>query len=156
LFFAESVMKSMVPAMRILPAVFFLAACAGVPTGRTTALHQAADTGDLGVVENLIVEESAVDARDETGRTALHRAAMAGDMMVTAALLDAGADPNLTDREGKTPLHYAVLTDKPDLVAMILGAEANPMIEDKKGISPLALAESEGSEEVRQTVKSSM
>jgi uncharacterized protein len=155
LFLAESVMKSMVPAMRILPAVFFLAACAGVPTGRTTALHQAADTGDLGVIESLIVE-SEVDARDEMGRTALHRAAMAGDMMVIATLLDAGADPNLPDRQGKTPLHYAVLADNPDLVAMILGADADPMIEDKKGVTPLALAESEGSEDVRQTVRSSM
>ena len=130
--------------------------CAGVPTGRSTALHDAAGRGDVAALQDLLSEESKVDARDEEGRTALHRAAMAGDVLAAAALLDAGADPDLTDREGRSPLHYAVLACDSDLVAMILGAEARSDIRDDADEDPLDLARRTGCDAAVDTILSSI
>ena len=136
--------------------VIFLISCAGVPRGRTTALHEAADDGDIREIKILISEESDVDARDEEGRTALHHAAMTGDILVVAALLNAGADPDLPDVDGRVSLHYAVLICNPDLAAMLLGADADPSLVDNYDETPLDLAIRSGCEEVEQTIESSM
>ncbi len=136
--------------------IMFLGSCAAAPRGRTTALHEAADEGDIREIEELISEKSDVDARDEEGRTALHYAAIAGDILVTAALLNAGADPNLPDRDGRVPLHFAVLSCNPDLTAMLLGADADPAVNDKDEETPLELAVRSGCEEAEQTIRSSL
>ncbi|MCK5736247.1 MAG: ankyrin repeat domain-containing protein [Spirochaetaceae bacterium] len=150
-------MKPAVPVFfYITVIIFFLFSCAGVPRGRTTALHDAADTGDIRIIEELISEDSNVDIRDEEGRTALHHAAIAGDILVTAALLNAGADPDLPDKTGRVPLHYAVLSCNPDLTAMLLGADANPFIADKDEETALDIAISIGCEEVEHTINSSL
>lgn len=143
-----------------IPYIVFLSlvlgSCAGAPKGQVTALYEAADSGDLQVVEELISEVSDVDARDKDGRTALHHAAIAGDILVTAALLNAGANPDIRDKSGRVPLHYAVLSCKPDLAAMLLAADADPFIEDRKEQTPLDLAGEKGCEEVAQTIESSL
>jgi len=136
--------------------LLFPGSCAGTPKGQITALHEAADSGDILVVEELISKVPNVDARDKEGRTALHHAAMAGDIPVTAALLNAGADPDIQDKSGRVPLHYAVLSCKPDLAAMLLAAEADPFIVDRNEQTPLDLAVERGCEVVAQTIKSSL
>jgi len=136
--------------------VLFLGSCAGAPSGGVTTLHEAADKGDIRVVEELISEDSDVDSRDKEGRTALHHAAISGDILITAALLNAGANPDIQDKSGRVPLHYAVLSCNPDLAAMLLAAEADPFIADKNDETPLNLADENGCEEVAQTINSSM
>jgi len=150
-------MKSVaVSLLHTLLFILLLSSCAGVPNGRTTAMHDAADTGDLRVIEELISEDSNVDAMDKDGRTALHHAAIAGNVLVTAALLNAGADPDLQDKSGRVPLHYAVLSCNTDLVAMLLAADADPFTADKNKETPMNLAENIACEEVEQTINSSL
>ena len=128
--------------------------CAGVPRGRTTELHAAANTGDLAVLDDLLVDEKDVDARDESGKTALHHASIAGDVPFCGALLNAGADPNLPDVDGRTSLHYAVLSRDPDLVAMLLAADADAGLLDDDDRSPTDLAAESGYEDVRDVIES--
>ncbi len=140
----------------ILGTFLILGACASVPRGRTAAIHEAADSGDLQTLKAILADNSKVDARDETGRTALHHAADGADILAAAALLDAGADPNLRDVSGRSPLHYAALSCSPDMAAMLLGAGADAAIVDKKDISALDLAIETECEEVAQTITSSL
>src|SRR5688572_19193455 len=59
-----------------------------------TALHVAAETGQLEIARLLLEAKAAVDARTRIGGyTALHLAAGRGHTSVVSALLAAGADP---------------------------------------------------------------
>ena len=153
---AEAEMTPRVPTTVLAVSCFLLiASCAGIPRGRTTALHEATDRGDIQALRDMLADTTRVDSRDESGRTALHHAALSGDILVVAALLDAGANPNLQDISGRVPLHYAVLVCSADLAAMLLGAGADTAISDKKDISPLELARETDCEEVVETITSS-
>ena len=82
----------------------------------STALHQAAERGDVGAVEKLVSEGVDVNVRDEGGATPLHAAAFAGHRDVIRLLIKKGADINLEDNDGDTPLGFA----KDDATAALL------------------------------------
>ena len=81
---------------------------AQLPYGRT-ALHQAAEVGDLAAAESLIRGGAQVDARDEFGNTPLLRAVFqsreGGEMI--AMLRQHGADPLAANHSGVTPTSLA-------------------------------------------------
>ena len=74
-----------------------------------TALHLAAQEGNLEIVKVLIVAKANVEAKSRIGAyTPLHLAAGAGQTLVVRALLAAGASPSeVTSTTGVTPLHLA-------------------------------------------------
>jgi ankyrin repeat protein len=68
------------------------------------ALRQAASSGDVAQVHELLASAASPDAADVEGWTALHWAC--GQADVATVLLDAGASVDARDRHGKTTLHW--------------------------------------------------
>ena len=94
-----------------------------------TALHWAAERGDLRVAEVLIAAGASVEAGTRIGHyTPLHIAAKAGWPEVVAALIEAGVDVNVaTTNSGATPLHLAASAGSADVIRLLVqhGADVN-------------------------------
>ena len=94
-----------------------------------TALHWAAERGDLRVAEVLIAAGASVEAGTRIGRyTPLHIAAKAGRPEVVAALIEAGVDVNVaTTNSGATPLYLAARAGSADAIRLLVqhGADLN-------------------------------
>jgi len=105
-----------------------------------TALHRAAEQGDIATLERRLAAGDLVDARDERGLTPLHRAAISGQLKAAALLLDRGADPNARAEGEMTPLHFAAMLAHPDLAAMLTRRGARTDIRNASGMMPLHLA----------------
>ena len=74
------------------------------PKNGHRALHQAAEAGQLEVIEIVLDAGAAVDARDGDGTTALMRAAVTASVPAGRRLLEAGAAVNARSPEGETAL----------------------------------------------------
>src|SRR3954447_5240410 len=92
-----------------------------------TALHFAAERGDVAMTEMLVYAGANVAAVTRIGQyTPLHVACRAGNAAVAKMLLDAGANVAArTTTSGVTPLHLAAASGNGGLVALLLdrGAE---------------------------------
>lgn len=77
----------------------------------SSALHEAAKAGHLGVVQELVGRSASVDSVNRSGCTALHWAALCKDKQraldVAMYLLKAGAGVNANSEKKDTPLHFA-------------------------------------------------
>jgi ankyrin repeat protein len=113
-----------------------------------TALHIAAETGQLEITRLLLDAKAAVDARSRLGGyTPLHLAARSGQTAVTRALLDAGADPKIaTTNSGATPLHLAAkaLNGEAAVRALLEAGAPVDALESSAGQTPLMFAASFG------------
>jgi hypothetical protein len=105
-----------------------------------TALHRAAERGDVATLEQRLAAGDLVDVRDDRGLTSLHRAAIAGQLKAAALLLDRGADPNARAEGEMTPLHYAAMLAHPELAALLARRGARTDIRNASGLMPLHLA----------------
>lgn len=138
-------------------------------TGRT-ALMEAAESGNVRIVEALLDAGAEISEEDRTGATAVRLAAAAGRDGALAALLarhpDApaeataalswaarrghsaavrllhreGADLEARSRSGDTPLILAVAEGKEQVVATLLDLGADPSAPGRYGVTPLAVA----------------
>jgi ankyrin repeat protein len=94
-----------------------------------SALHYAAERGDVEMTEMLVYAGANVGATTRIGQyTPLHLASQAGSATVVQALLKAGANVAArTTTTGVTPLHLAAATGNADVVKILLdkGADAN-------------------------------
>lgn len=110
-----------------------------------TALHWAAENGDLAIAEMLIYAGINIDAGTRIGHyTPLHIASRAGDTDIVQALLDAGANADArTTNSGVMPIHLAAASGNPTAVTALLesGADVNAR-EDAWGQTPLIFAAS--------------
>ncbi|EQC31831.1 TKL protein kinase [Saprolegnia diclina VS20] len=104
-----------------------------------SAVHLAADTNQLDVLNALISAGAALDALDTYGSTPLHMAAMHGHLPLVIALVTAGADINLRDARGATALMRALFGSHVPTAKLLLDAGAN-VNDDAWGESPLFLA----------------
>ncbi len=108
-----------------------------------TALHWAAEHGDLDILEMLIAAGAHVRAVTRIGSyTPLHLASRAGNASVAEALLQAGSDANAkTTTGGSASLHFAAASGAAQTVAILLehGADVNAK-EAKWGQTPLIYA----------------
>ena len=109
-----------------------------------TALHWAADRGDLAMVNLLLQSKAGVKAVTRVGTyTALHIAAKGGHGDVIAALLKAGADANALTETGAAALHFASGAGTTDGVAALLDKGADPNMREREwGQTPLVFAAS--------------
>ncbi len=110
-----------------------------------TALHWAADRGDLELTNMLIYAGSNLEAGTRIGHyTPLHIASRNGHANVVNVLLAANADANArTSNSGVLPIHLAAASGSADATAALLGAGANAnALETAWGQTPLVFAAS--------------
>lgn len=119
---------------------------AATPTGET-ALHAAAQAGDLALVRQLLAA-GAKPAANRYGVTPLAVACERGHAELAGLLLAAGADANAPMRDGRTPLMVAAQTGRAALVELLLarGAQADAR-EPELGQTALMWAAAEGHRE---------
>jgi uncharacterized protein len=94
-----------------------------------SALHYAAERGDVEMTEMLVYAGANVGATTRIGQyTPLHLASQSGSAAVVQALVKSGASVSArTTTTGVTPLHLAAATGNADIVKILLdhGADAN-------------------------------
>ena len=116
------------------------------------SLWQAADTGALQHVLDLLAEGTAIDARNEAGNSALHLATFRGRLPVVVALLKHGADVNLEDKGGFAALDWAAANGFDAVAAKLINAGADVDSRDLLGNTPLSWAAANGHLEVIDTL----
>jgi ankyrin repeat protein len=137
---ANAVMRGDMAALRALLAT---KTDVNVPQGDgMTALHWAADRGDVTMAQMLIKSGAKLTATTRVGNyTPLHVAAQQGRAGVVKILLAAGADPNARTIGGSTALHYAATSSSADAVSELLAAKADPNAREFEwGQTPLMYA----------------
>ena len=75
--------------------------------GPPDEFYRAAQSGDLGILRNVLDNNIDVNARDTRGRTALILAIQYGHVAAVKMLLAHGANASATDSHGVTPLAAA-------------------------------------------------
>jgi|GEM_PF-5836038 len=120
------------------------------PQGET-ALHLAAEKGDLATIKHLLKNKRVdVNIQDRNGNTALHRATANGHREVVLALLsNEKVDPGLKNAQGDTALHLAVRRKHPEIARKLLeDNRLDPNQKNNEGETPLHLAtEAKGNSE---------
>ena len=111
-----------------------------------TALHWAADRGDLEITNLLIYAGANLEAGTRIGNYApLHLASQAGSALVVAALLEAGSnvDPATTTL-GVQPIHLGAESGNPEVIRTLVqhGADVDAR-EESWGHTPLIFAASQ-------------
>ena len=107
-----------------------------------TALHWAAENGDIAMVEVLLSAGANFNSTTRLGSYApLHLASKMGHGEVIRTLLGNGQDPNIAAISGMTPLHYAAASGSADAVDVLVGygAQINAREDDGKQ-TPLMFA----------------
>jgi ankyrin repeat protein len=112
-----------------------------------TALHFAAENGNMEVVRMLLDAKANPNAQDRTGKTPVTIAAERGKPEVLKALIAAGGNPNSRDQVEGSPLLWASGLGGPETVAILLEAGADPNVQDVNGMTPLMWAAGVGKPE---------
>jgi ankyrin repeat protein len=128
-----------------------------------TALHRAAESGRLQVVQLLIEHNADIHARTKSGKSPLHVAAnpwnQDDQIDIMQILLDHGANPNARDDDNATPLHHSswggVVERKGTVEGTRLLLKHGAVIdaEDNDGRTPLQLALEHGCEDIAICLK---
>ena len=113
-----------------------------------TALHLAAISGDVRIVQRLLSGINDVDHRSLNGQTALFLAVEKMNNVVVQELLTAGADLSLADNDQATPLHIAAAKGAVIAAGVILTRITDPDARDLKGRTPLFYAAENGQHRV--------
>lgn len=104
-----------------------------------TALHAAAEQGNVNELIRLLADGADKAAEDMYGETPLHKAAATASCAAAAILIQNGASVSAEDMDGRTPLHLAARADSKTL-ELLLKNGSNVAAKDAFGMSPLHLA----------------
>jgi thiosulfate/3-mercaptopyruvate sulfurtransferase len=107
---------------------------------RTTPLMKASQTGNTGIVMQLIHSGADLDARNSDGNNALWLACVGASPEVIGMLIGAGVDINNRNDNHATCLMYAASTGKALVLAQLLRAGAHLHYETLDGFSALDMA----------------
>jgi len=134
---------------RPLSLLLAFALVAALPAGHAytpdAPVADAAQTGDLDVVRELLRSGADVNAAQGDGMTALHWAAYRGDIDMIDVLVYAGSNLEAVTRvAGYTPLLVAARTGHGDAAVLLVDAGANPNVTTSTGVTPLHLAAGAG------------
>jgi ankyrin repeat protein len=113
----------------------------GTDDAGETALHYAAQFGDLRMMQALLYYKAPIDARDQFGNTPLHWAAQRGDTASMQMLLDAKATIDAPNKEGITPLMMAVKAGQVAAVRLLMKSGADPHRGDFTGRDAIGWAQ---------------
>jgi ankyrin repeat protein len=91
----------------------------GVDSFSRTALHYAAQHGNLIITQALLQFGADSALKDREGRNSLHFAAFNGWTAIARLLLTTEVDPLEADLEGRTPMHLAAMKDAPDILDLL-------------------------------------
>ncbi len=119
-------------------------------TMRRTALHAAAENGDLEIVDVLLEHGAGVNLQDIHGRVPMFVALGTHQLEVARRLADAGTDPGVRTTDGGTLLTEAVRTEDVGLVTWALkhGIDVNATRPKKKHATALIIAAGAGNAEL--------
>ncbi len=115
-------------------------------------LVDAADQGNLLVIQNLLRQGADVNARGWLDVTPLMRAAYRGNGAMTEYLIQAGADINRKDIGGATALHLASREGHANIVQLLLAHGAERDAKDDEGWTPLMRASLAGHEDAAKAL----
>ena len=113
-----------------------------------SALHFAAERGNVLAAEKLLEAGASVKGRDGKKRTVLHHAIQHGDENILDLLIKNKANVNDRDNKGKSPLHYASERGNTIAATRLLEAGANVEGKDERGQTVLHLAIQNGDEQI--------
>ena len=103
-----------------------------------TALHCAAEAGQVSTILTLLETGLDVDIRDRRGRTSLHCATVSGHPSAMNCLLEHGAAANAICNKNYTPLRYAVVWEQPlEIVRTLLEHGADTASRSSHDVTPL-------------------
>lgn len=103
-----------------------------------TALHAAAEAGQVSAILELVKAGVDVDIRGREGRTPLHCATISGHRSTMQTLLDLGADINLVCYNSYTALQYAILWElSMEIIKVLLENGANTEVRNSDGVTAL-------------------
>lgn len=103
-----------------------------------TALHCAAEAGQVTTLITLLETGLDVDIRDRRGRTSLHCATVSGHPSAMQSLLEHGAAVNTTCNKNYTPLRYAIVWEQPlEIVRTLLERGADTESRSSYEVTPL-------------------
>lgn len=110
-------------------------------TNQWTALHHAAEMGQLQAAQALLAAGAQINAQGNGGVAPLHIAVQRNDLPMASLLISNKADVNLRSAIGATPLMLAAAAGKmPDMVKLLLSSGADPRLRDRYGNTALILA----------------
>ncbi|XP_049769765.1 speckle-type POZ protein-like [Schistocerca cancellata] len=122
------------------------------PEDSAERLTEAARTGKLDELQNLLAAGAPVDAKDGSGYTALHLAVTNASVDAVKCLLNAGANVNAKDSSEQTPLHAAAYRGDLKIMWALLTASAEVNVQDRWGKTPLHWAASTNYTEAVRTL----
>ena len=105
-----------------------------------TALHWAAEAGNIETLRQLLTSGSDVYSTCREWETALHVATRCGHPKCVEALISAGAELEVGDLDGRSPLHLAAATGRLECVKALISRGADADWEDEKGLTALHIA----------------
>ncbi len=111
-------------------------------------LLEAAELGNLRLIERLLAEGADTKSSNENGRTPFIGAASSGHLGAARLLLRHGSEIDARERGGASALYYASATGAPELVRMLLDAGANVHQGQDGRVDLLAAAAGSGNVEV--------
>ncbi len=116
-------------------------------------IHDAAGSGDVDHIKQLIDQGANIEERDETRETPLFAAALSGQTAVVRMLIERGADTHARNDRGMTPLHAAAFGGHLTVVRHLIdrGAKVNDS-ENQFIVTPLHVAAEENRKAVAQAL----
>ena len=96
-----------------------------------TALHIAAERGQLGIVQELLsVPYCDPNILDSFDRSPLMNAAQHGRLEIVKELVNTGAEVNVRDSNGRSALFIAARSDRLEMIKYLLHVGADPNVND--------------------------
>ena len=114
-----------------------------------TALHYAANKGNIPLLKLLIENGANVDAVTNLGKNLMHMAAEGNQpSMLIYLITEQHLSAQSVDENGSTPLHWACYSGAEEAVNFLLNLNVNINDQDKEKLTPLHLATNEGRENI--------